>query len=251
LVDTAGRPLNLVHRDVSPSNILLSSQGQVKLTDFGVAKALGREETRGGVVKGKYGYMSPQQVQQQPLDASSDQFSLATVLLESLTGASVFVGAGPLQIMEKVLEGSVPEIPAAHREALPDLEALLGRMLALEPKDRLADTRAVARVLSEMLARLEAHAPHEELAALVRKVMSRTSEHAEDNTSDTQSATLDELAVSGRPESETDHYGPPLGAPSAPPDAASPRPDDDTSQYRIAQLEPTQGAATDRPVHEP
>lgn len=237
LADATARPLELVHRDISPSNILLSEQGEVKLTDFGVAKALGRTETRGGVVKGKYGYMSPEQVQQHALDAASDQFSLAVVLLEALTGTPVFVGSGPLQIMEQILEGCTPQIPAEGTAALPDLDPMLARMLARHPRDRFANMAQVGRILSEMLARLRVHNPERALAELV---IAAGEAHSRGRvlTSDTQSATLEGLALSGQPDSETDHYGAPLKASSQ-----TPRPDDDTSQYRISQRDSPMKAA--------
>ncbi len=89
--DEAGRPLGLVHRDVSPSNVLLSKEGEVKLADFGIAKAtLLREQTRSGVRKGKYAYMSPEQVRGAALSAASDQYALAVTLAELLTGERPF-----------------------------------------------------------------------------------------------------------------------------------------------------------------
>lgn len=111
--DAAGRPLGLVHRDVSPGNILLSNEGEVRLADFGIAKAtLLKDTTRAGVRKGTYAYMSPEQVSGKALTGASDQFALATTLAELLTGMRPFDGATPMETMDRV------------REAPPDLAGL-------------------------------------------------------------------------------------------------------------------------------
>ena len=88
-----GQPLGIVHRDVTPQNVLLSQQGEVKLADFGIAKAVGRsEKSATGVIKGKFAYMSPEQSQARPLDGRSDLFSVGTVLYLLTTGRKPFDG---------------------------------------------------------------------------------------------------------------------------------------------------------------
>ncbi len=101
--DPMGRPLEIVHRDCSPQNVLISYEGEVKLIDFGIAKAASRSSrTMHGVLKGKFGYMSPEQVRGLPLDRRSDIFALGTILYESLTGERLFQGDTDFAILEKV-----------------------------------------------------------------------------------------------------------------------------------------------------
>ena len=130
-----GEPLCLIHRDVSPSNILVSSGGEVKLTDFGIAKAA-THNSRFYKVKGKVGYMSPEQARSEPIDARSDLYSLAVCIYEAMTGAKLFVNKGittsadelyatPIPLLSTVLEG----IPA-------DLDKLFMRALSVEPDGR-------------------------------------------------------------------------------------------------------------------
>jgi serine/threonine protein kinase len=133
LPDDDGRPLGLVHRDVSPHNVLVSRAGEVKLGDFGIAKAtLHREDTQSGVRKGKYGYMSPEQVQAAPLSAASDRFALGVTLCELLTGARPFDGEGPLDTMERIRDAAPPALPGLA----PDLRALVHACLAQSPAAR-------------------------------------------------------------------------------------------------------------------
>ncbi|MCU1281566.1 MAG: serine/threonine protein kinase [bacterium] len=129
-----GRPLNLIHRDISPSNILLSGAGEVKLTDFGIAKA----STHRSVfykVKGKVGYMSPEQARGEPVDARSDLFSLGVVLYEVLVGERLFVG----DIMSSASQIYAQPIqpPSQKRPEIPgELDAVILKALSLDPSGR-------------------------------------------------------------------------------------------------------------------
>ena len=101
--DGHGRELHIVHRDVSPQNVLISEEGEVKVIDFGIAKAAGRaSRTKAGILKGKFGYMSPEQVRGLPLDRRSDIFSLGIILYEILTMERLFVGESDFATLEKV-----------------------------------------------------------------------------------------------------------------------------------------------------
>jgi eukaryotic-like serine/threonine-protein kinase len=123
--DDRGLPLRLVHRDVSPSNILLSRSGEPKLSDFGIAKATALADLTGGTRKGKYAYMSPEQLAGEPLTAASDQFSLAVTLVELATGTRPFDADTPLATMENVRRGHVDLSPLP-----PDVAALCARALS-------------------------------------------------------------------------------------------------------------------------
>ena len=143
--DELGRPLGLVHRDVSPGNVLLSIEGEVRLADFGIAKAtLLKDQTRPGVRKGKYAYMSPEQVTGRPLTAASDQFALAVTLIELLTGARPFDSATPLETMDRVKAAQPPALAA-----VPDApRAVLLRALAKDPLARFESAEAFRLALN-------------------------------------------------------------------------------------------------------
>jgi eukaryotic-like serine/threonine-protein kinase len=134
--DDDGRALGLVHRDISPANILLSRAGEVKLADFGVAKAtMLADVTQANVRKGKYAYMSPEQIKGEPLTARSDQFSLGVTLVELLCGCRPYDGETPLATMELIRAAAPPDLSPLE----PDVRELLLRCLAAAPDDRFAD----------------------------------------------------------------------------------------------------------------
>lgn len=114
--DEQGRALGLIHRDVSAANVLISRAGEVKLGDFGIAKAtLLKDQTRGGVRKGSWAYMSPEQVSGRPLTAASDVFSLATLTVELISGARPFDGETALETMDRIREVQLPQVPEVLR----------------------------------------------------------------------------------------------------------------------------------------
>ncbi len=144
--DEAGRELGIVHRDVSRKNVLLSKLGEVRLADFGIARATQlREQTRGGVRKGTWAYMSPEQVSGKPLTSASDQFSLATLLVELLTGARPFDGATPLETMDRIREAAPPMLEGVG----PEWVALLRQALAKSPAERFASSRAMRAAIAQ------------------------------------------------------------------------------------------------------
>jgi hypothetical protein len=130
-------PLNIVHRDVSPQNILVSYDGEIKLIDFGIAKAVSSSaKTRAGVLKGKFGYMSPEQVRGQRVDRRSDLFALGTVLWEMCTGSRLFKGASDFAVLDKVRNATVPR-PSTHNPEIPqDLEAIIMKALRRHEGER-------------------------------------------------------------------------------------------------------------------
>jgi serine/threonine protein kinase len=147
-----GQPLNLVHRDVSPQNILVSYDGEVKVVDFGIAKAEVRDtETRAGVLKGKFAYMAPEQVMGGHTDRRADIFALGTVFYEVLTGKKLFQGESDFSILEKVraaqvpqLSGNVPDVPA-------EVDAILKKALCREVGRRYAWASDLAEDLAPLL----------------------------------------------------------------------------------------------------
>jgi eukaryotic-like serine/threonine-protein kinase len=146
--DAEGRPLGVVHRDVSPQNVLLSFDGEVKLIDFGIARAAHRArpgEER--VLRGKLGYMSPEMARGLPVDRRSDVFAAATVLHEMLTGERLFAGGPELAVLQRVRNAEVPP-PSRWNPALPAaLEQAVMRALAREVEDRTPWASELARDL--------------------------------------------------------------------------------------------------------
>ncbi|MCK9463200.1 MAG: serine/threonine protein kinase, partial [Proteobacteria bacterium] len=135
--DAAGRDLNLVHRDVSPQNVLISYDGEVKIIDFGIAKAAGKAgKTQAGILKGKFGYMSPEQVRGLPLDRRSDIFAVGICLWELLTGERLFVGESDFSTLEKVRNVEIVP-PSKYNKRIPEeLEKIILRILSREVEDR-------------------------------------------------------------------------------------------------------------------
>jgi eukaryotic-like serine/threonine-protein kinase len=139
-----GAPLNLVHRDVSPSNVLLGRQGEIKLSDFGVAKARLRSyHTVSGSIKGKAPYMAPEQILGGNVDRRADVFSLGVLLFEVTTRARLYSGKGDATAMKLIIDGYVPE-PADLRPGYPpELAAIVRRALARDPDERYQTAQAM------------------------------------------------------------------------------------------------------------
>lgn len=139
-----GRPLGLVHRDVSPSNVLVSYDGEVKLVDFGIAKATAHTRaTQSGTIKGKLAYMAPEQVRGEALDRRADVFSLAVVAYELCTGRRCFVAPGEFALINRVAAGRY-EKPSAIRPGFPaPLEQIIARGLAVEVEERFESAQAL------------------------------------------------------------------------------------------------------------
>ncbi len=130
----SGRPLGIVHRDVSPQNILLSEQGEVKLTDFGIAKAMGkREQTGTGVVKGKVAFMSPEQALGKAIDARSDLFAVGTVLYQLMVGVRPFEAPTDLEILLRVQKADFRPAHEVARDLPAQVSAIIARSMQLEP----------------------------------------------------------------------------------------------------------------------
>ena len=135
--DAAGRPLGLVHRDVSPQNILISYEGEVKLVDFGIAKALSSSTTtRPGTLKGKFAYMAPEQARGESVDRRADIYALGIVMWEALTGRRLFAGESEAVILGKVLEPEVEPPSRVNPQVPPELDAVCLKALAPAREDR-------------------------------------------------------------------------------------------------------------------
>ncbi len=169
--DREGHPLGIVHRDVSPSNVLVAFTGAVKLTDFGIAKVTAHTaQTRTGTFKGKFGYMSPEQYLQQDVDARSDVFSLGIVLYELTTGRRAFAGENPFAAMNKALDGSY----LAPTEIVPDyppaLADIVARALATDRDVRYADAASMADDLERLARALGGPVGHAVIAGFLEEL---------------------------------------------------------------------------------
>lgn len=149
--DHEGNVLHIVHRDVTPSNILLSSDGSIKLGDFGIARFEHRmkpTQNSGGGLKGKFGYLSPEQVAGEPSDHRADLFALTAVFGEMLIGERVFPGSGQLAVLLAIRDVNIEPLRRAAGMLPPGMLAVCERGLARDPDDRYADAGEFARALS-------------------------------------------------------------------------------------------------------
>jgi serine/threonine protein kinase len=147
-----GRPLNIVNRDVSPSNVRLSYDGDVKLLDFGIAQALMKFTSEIGILKGKFSYMSPEQIRGMPLDARTDVFSAGIILHEMLTTEKLFRGDTEFALMEKVRKAEVPPPSNFNRRVTPELDAISLKALSRDVADRYQSAAAFAADLDALIA---------------------------------------------------------------------------------------------------
>ncbi len=154
LKDEHGAPLRVIHRDVNPSNIFLTFEGEVKLFDFGLAKSTGRQhaDSSAGIVKGKLPYLSPEQVEQQPLDRRSDIFMLGTTLWELTTMRRLFAKDDDVDTLMAVRAGLVPD-PRGRMPSYPEaLWNIVRRALARDREERYPTAEAFARDLDAFAA---------------------------------------------------------------------------------------------------
>ncbi len=152
LRDHRGRPMGIVHRDVSPQNVLLGWAGAVKVSDFGIADARNRlTSTMHGQVKGKFSYMSPEQASAKPLDGRSDVWAAGVVLWEMLVGGRLFAAEGPVETLARVLEAPIPA-PSERRAGVPaELDGIVGKALERPARERWPSAQAMATALDRFL----------------------------------------------------------------------------------------------------
>lgn len=149
---TTGKPLNIVHRDMSPQNIMVSFEGEVKLIDFGIAKAETQiEATKAGTLKGKYGYMSPEQADGQNIDSRTDIFSVGIVLWELLANDRLFTSNSEAAILRKIRDCQVPAIRKLNPSIPPELENIVNKALAKDKSLRYQTAAALHRDLNRFL----------------------------------------------------------------------------------------------------
>ena len=169
--DAQGRELHLVHRDISPQNVLIGYEGEVKLIDFGIAKAAGKaSKTQAGILKGKFGYMSPEQVRGLPIDRRSDIFSVGIVMYELLTNERLFVGESDFSTLEKVRNVEIMP-PSSYNKKIPsELERIVLKVLAKDPEDRYQNAIDLHDDLQAFLHKIGEFYSRKDLAAWMKKM---------------------------------------------------------------------------------
>ena len=155
LADDHGEPLRLVHRDVSPDNVIVASNGIAKLTDFGLARSLdgGDRTTTDGVLKGKAGYLAPEYVRGAPIDQRVDVFAVGVVLWETIAGRRLFRGENEADTLQRVLKCEVPKLGPQIGAGGDELDAILAEALARGPADRTASAADLRMALESWLAK--------------------------------------------------------------------------------------------------
>ncbi len=196
--DSLGNPLNVVHRDVSPQNVLVSYEGEVKLIDFGIAKAsVAREtQTEAGVLKGKFAYMSPEQVRGDSVDRRSDIFSTGIVLYELLTGERLFPPDQELAVLDKIKNVEVLPPTAYNRKIPEELDRIVMKALASRPADRYQTAMDLHADLQSFLYTSGEFFSRKDLAAWMKRVF-RTEMDAEQAEIDAIRDTKVSLPTSG------------------------------------------------------
>ncbi len=169
--DDRGDPLGIVHCDISPQNMLISYAGEVKLTDFGISRAAFQAGSQHQVIRGKYAYMSPEQVEGRQLGPHTDLFSLGIVLYEALTGSRLFKARNRDETLSRVRRAEVPSPRAVRSEISEDLEGFLLKSLARLPDDRFRSAEEMLEALTAIRVREGHRATNNDLAAFLRDVI--------------------------------------------------------------------------------
>ncbi len=174
LMDSKGNNLHIVHRDMSPPNVLITRHGEVKIVDFGLAKANSQlEKSEPGIIKGKFSYLSPEAALGQGVDARTDIFAVGIILWEMLAGRRLFQGETDLETVRQVQTARVTPIRQLNREVSADLEAVIAKSLAQDPTQRYQTARDLGRDLNAVLFGLGSPTSSFDIAALVEPVVQR------------------------------------------------------------------------------
>lgn len=172
LKDDNGEPLNIVHRDMSPPNVLITRYGEVKIVDFGLAKANSQlEQSEPGIIKGKFSYLSPEAALGHSVDARTDVFAVGIILWEMLAGRRLFLGETDLETVRQVQAAKIPSIRELNPDVPPELEQVLLASLARDPAVRYQTARDLGRDLNEILFRTGRAVSAFDIATLVQQVI--------------------------------------------------------------------------------
>lgn len=168
VADGHGKGLGIVHRDMSPPNVLITRHGEVKIVDFGLAKANSQlEHSEPGIIKGKFSYLSPEAALGQGVDARTDIFAVGIILWELLAGRRLFLGDSDLETVRMVQQARIPSLRQFNPRVPAELEAVIGRSLAADPKQRYQSARELGRDLNRILFHLGREVSSFDIAQLV------------------------------------------------------------------------------------
>ena len=196
--DSSGREMHVVHRDVSPQNLLVSYDGEVKVIDFGIAKAANKMgRTQAGILKGKFGYMSPEQVRGQNLDRRSDVFAMGIVLYELLTLERLFVGESDFSTLEKVRHVDILPPTSFNNKIPPELERIVLRALAKDTQERYQTAMDLHDDLQAFMYATGNFFARKDLSAYMRRTFAE--EIAKETARDEQYRSLEMPAASAEP----------------------------------------------------
>lgn len=204
LTNASGRPYGLVHRDLSPHNLMVTAQGHVKLLDFGIAKPTEATAnlTKTGTLKGKVSYMSPEQCRQEPLDRRSDIFALGICAWELLTGTKPFVGRSELATMQKIVRGDLPYIEE-HRPDLPrPIAGVIERALETQRERRWKTADAMRRALKQAAAEAGVLLEHDRTVDCVQDLLGTAHDQQKRNVDVALEQTLVTLTAAPLPSPE-------------------------------------------------
>jgi serine/threonine-protein kinase len=172
LTDQAGTALHIVHRDMSPPNVLITKNGEVKIVDFGLAKANSQlEKSEPGIIKGKFSYLSPEAAMGQEVDARTDVFAVGIILWELLAGQRLFLGETDFQTVKKVQAANVPPVSGINKRVPQDLERIIAKALARDPAQRYPAARPLGAELSKFMFKYGVPVSTFDIATLVQGAM--------------------------------------------------------------------------------
>jgi serine/threonine-protein kinase len=173
LADSKGRPMNIVHRDMSPPNVLITRYGEVKIVDFGLAKANSQlERSEPGIIKGKFSYLSPEAAYGKSIDARTDIFAVGIILWELLSARRLFLGETDLETVRQVQRAQVPKLSSINRDVSDELDRVLAKALAADPAQRYQTARDFGHDLNQVLFRCKHPVSSFDIAQLVAPVRS-------------------------------------------------------------------------------
>ncbi len=184
LQGTDGTPLKMVHRDMSPPNILITKHGEVKIVDFGLAKASSQlEKSEPGIIKGKFSYLSPEAALGEDVDLRTDIFAVGIILWELLAGKRLFLGENDFATVKQVQQSVVPSLAQMRRDVPEDLERIIRRSLAKDLKARYGSARDLGRDLTNFLYKYGKPVSSFDIAEIVRGAMALRTKSLHDKSS--------------------------------------------------------------------
>jgi serine/threonine-protein kinase len=178
LTDNNGTPLHIVHRDMSPPNVLITKNGEIKIVDFGLAKANSQlEKSEPGIIKGKFSYLSPEAAMGQEVDLRTDVFAVGIILWELLAGQRLFLGDTDFQTVKKVQGAVVPPISGINKKVPLELEKIINKSLARDPQQRYMTARDLGMDLSKFMFKFGVPVSTFDIASLVNVAMRERQRH--------------------------------------------------------------------------